>query len=59
MALLNRVGNKALQDKELSELMLAQGNEIGGGTPQDFAALIAAERPRWAQVVKAARIEPE
>jgi tripartite-type tricarboxylate transporter receptor subunit TctC len=59
VALLNRVGNKALQDKELRELMLGQGNEIAGGTPQDFAALIAAEKPRWAKVVKDAKIEPE
>jgi tripartite-type tricarboxylate transporter receptor subunit TctC len=59
VALLNRVGNKALQDKEQRELMLAQGNEIAGGTPQDFATLIAAERPRWAKVVRDAKIEPE
>jgi tripartite-type tricarboxylate transporter receptor subunit TctC len=59
VALLNRIGNKALQDKEQRELMLAQGNEIAGGTPQDFATLIAAERPRWAKVVRDAKIEPE
>jgi tripartite-type tricarboxylate transporter receptor subunit TctC len=59
VALLNKAGNKALQDKEQRELMLAQGNEIGGGTPQDFAALMAAERPRWAKVVKDAKIDPE
>jgi len=39
--------------------MLGQGNEIGGGTPQEFAALIAAERPRWAKVVEDAKIDPE
>jgi tripartite-type tricarboxylate transporter receptor subunit TctC len=59
IATLNRAGNKALQDKEQRELMLRQGNEIGGGTPEDFAALIKAERPRWAKVVRDARIEPE
>ena len=59
IALLNKAGNAALQDKELRELMLSQGNEIAGGTPQDFAALITAERPRWAKVVKDAKIEPE
>ncbi|MEI8268203.1 MAG: tripartite tricarboxylate transporter substrate binding protein [Betaproteobacteria bacterium] len=56
---LNRAGNKALQDKEQRDLMLGQGNEIGGGTPQEFAALIASERPRWARVVRDAKIEPE
>jgi tripartite-type tricarboxylate transporter receptor subunit TctC len=59
VALLNRAGNKALQNQEQRELMLAQGNEIGGGTPQEFAALINAERPRWAKVVRDAKIEPE
>jgi tripartite-type tricarboxylate transporter receptor subunit TctC len=59
VATLNLAGNKALQDPEQRELMLGQGNEIAGGSPQDFATLIAAERPRWAKVVKAARIEPE
>jgi tripartite-type tricarboxylate transporter receptor subunit TctC len=59
IALLNKVGNKALQDKEQREFMLAQGNEIGGGTPEEFAALIRAEKPRWAKVVKDAKIEPE
>jgi lysyl-tRNA synthetase class 2 len=48
-----------LQDKEQRDLMLGQGNEIGGGTPQEFAALIASERPRWARVVRDAKIEPE
>ena len=51
--------NKALQDPEQRALMLGQGNEIAGGTPQDFAALIASEKPRWAKVVRDAKIEPE
>jgi tripartite-type tricarboxylate transporter receptor subunit TctC len=59
IATLNRSGNKALQDKEQRELMLGQGNEIAGGTTDDFAALIKLERPRWAKVVKDAKIEPE
>lgn len=59
VAVLNRAGNKALQDKEQRELMIGQGNEIGGGTPEEFAALIRAERPRWAKVVRDAKIEPE
>ena len=57
--LLNASGNKALQDKDLREKMLAQGNEIAGGTPEAFAALIKSEMPRWGKVVKDAKIEPE
>jgi tripartite-type tricarboxylate transporter receptor subunit TctC len=57
--LLNAVGNQALQDPDLRAKMLGQGNEIGGGTPEQFAALIKAEAPRWGKVVRDARIEPE
>jgi tripartite-type tricarboxylate transporter receptor subunit TctC len=59
VALLNKVGNKALLDEGQRKLMLDQGNEIGGGTPADFAALIKAEAPRWGKVVRDAKVEPE
>ena len=54
---LNVVGNKAIQDADLREKILSQGNEVGGGTPEQFAALIKAEAARWGKVVKDARIE--
>ena len=54
---LNAVGNKALQDADLKEKMLSQGNEIGGGTPEQFAALIKSEAAKWGKVVRDARIE--
>jgi tripartite-type tricarboxylate transporter receptor subunit TctC len=57
--ILNAAGNKALQDPELRAKMLEQGNEVAGGTPEQFAALIKAEAPRWGKVVKDAKIEPE
>ena len=57
--ILNAAGNKALQDPELRATMQAQGNDIAGGTPEQFAALIKAEAPRWGQVVKDAKIDPE
>jgi len=44
--ILNAAGNNALQDPEQRERMLTQGKEIGGGTPEQFAALIKAESPR-------------
>lgn len=56
---LNAAANKALQDPEVRAKMLEQGNEIAGGTPEQFAALIKAEAPRWAKVVRDAKIEPE
>ena len=57
--ILNAAGNKALQDPELRATRAAQGNDIAGGTPEQFAALIKAEAPRWAKVVRDAKIEPE
>ncbi len=56
---LNAACNKALQDPEVKEKILSQGNEIGGGTPEQFAALIKVEAPRWAKLVRDAKIEPE
>jgi len=56
---LNAAANEALQDPALRELMLAQGNEIGGGNPADFAALVKAESTKWSAVVKTANIKPE
>ncbi len=56
---LNTVCNQALQNAEVKDKIISQGNELGGGTPDQFAALIRAESPRWGKVVRDARIEPE
>jgi tripartite-type tricarboxylate transporter receptor subunit TctC len=56
---LNAACNQALQTAEVKEKILSQGNEVGGGTPEQFAALIKAETPRWAKVVRDAKIDPE
>ena len=56
---LNAALNRALQDPEVKDKILSQGNEMGGGTPEQFAALIKTEAPRWGTVVKDAKIEPE
>ena len=56
---LNAACNQALQAAEVKEKILSQGNEVGGGTPEQFAALIKAEAPRWAKVVRDAKIDPE
>jgi tripartite-type tricarboxylate transporter receptor subunit TctC len=56
---LNAVCNQALQSAEVKEKIISQGNELGGGTPDQFAALIRSESPRWGKVVRDARIEPE
>jgi len=56
---LNAAANKAMQDPELRAKMAEQGNDAVGGTPEQFAALIKSESPRWGKVVRDAKIEPE
>jgi tripartite-type tricarboxylate transporter receptor subunit TctC len=57
--LLNETCNKALADPMIRKQMLDQGNEIGGGTPEQFAAFAKSEEARWGKVVKAGHIKPE
>lgn len=59
VARLNEVVNKALASADLREKITGPGNEVGGGTPQEFAAFIAAENQRWAALVKKANIRIE
>ena len=59
VALLNQHVNKALTSEEVRARLAAEGAQATPGTPQAFGQLIAREIPRWAQVVKAARIQPE
>jgi tripartite-type tricarboxylate transporter receptor subunit TctC len=56
---LNEVANKALQSAEVKDKLLSQGNEMGGGTPEQFAALIKSEAVKWSKVVRDAKVEPE
>ena len=44
---------KALGNKDLQEKMKAQGADITHSTPEQFAALIKEELPKWAKLVKA------
>src|SRR5882672_121182 len=49
---LNRGINAALREQDLRDRLEGLGIEVAGGTPQDFAAYIAREIPKWAKVVK-------
>ena len=39
-------------DPELRETLIALGIEPTFSTPEEFAALLRAERPKWAEIVK-------
>ena len=49
---LNAELNKALQDAGVRARLAAQGADVLGGTPADYAAYIRAEMPRWAKAIK-------
>ena len=50
---------KALRSAETLAILAAQGAEVSGDTPQEFAALIDAEMRKWADVATRAKIAPE
>jgi tripartite-type tricarboxylate transporter receptor subunit TctC len=52
IAKLNAEFNKALQSPELRKKLGDEGADPAGGTPEQFAALIKEEIPRWGKVVK-------
>ena len=52
IAKLNAEFNKALKQPELSKRLGDEGADPAGGTPEQFAALIKEEIPRWGQVVR-------
>ena len=56
---LNAEINKTLAMAEVRERILSQGNEIGGGTPEEFGGLIRAEHAKWGKLVRDANIRPE
>jgi tripartite-type tricarboxylate transporter receptor subunit TctC len=52
-AQLHRVFTGALKIPDVRERLMKQGFEIVGSTPDEFAAYVKSEIPKWARVVKA------
>jgi tripartite-type tricarboxylate transporter receptor subunit TctC len=52
IAKLNAEFNKALKLPELNKRLSDEGADPAGGTPEQFAALIKDEIPRWGKIVK-------
>ncbi|MFM2066269.1 MAG: hypothetical protein RLZZ584_1178 [Pseudomonadota bacterium] len=52
IARLNAEFNKALQNPELHKRLSDEGADPAGGTPEQFAALIRDDIPRWGKVVR-------
>jgi tripartite-type tricarboxylate transporter receptor subunit TctC len=56
VALWNKGIAQALQSKELQERMAGEGLEPGGGSPEQFRAVIRRDVEKWKKVVKQAKI---
>ena len=56
---LNRAAVLALKDPDTLRQLHDLGVEVGSSTPQEFAAYIKAEVPKWAAVVKASGAQVE
>lgn len=53
---LNKAFAAAVQDAKVRERLKAEGFQMMGGTPQDFAAFIHAQTVKWGAIVKQAGI---
>ena len=56
---LNAAINRAIQSPAFKEHFAAIGDEPAGGTPEEFAALIASDSAKWGEVIKRAGIKFE
>ncbi|GMV55437.1 MAG: hypothetical protein AMXMBFR6_12420 [Betaproteobacteria bacterium] len=59
IAELNQAINRVLADAEIRNRLLASGAEPAGGTPDQFATLLRAERARWAEVIRRSGIKAD
>lgn len=59
IARLNAGFNQVLRDPPFRARMEALGEEPMGGTPEELAAIIAAESARWRDVIRSANIKAE
>ena len=56
---LNRELNAILAIPEQRDAIIGNGGEVAGGAPEAFRDFIRSETAKWAQVVQAAKIQPE
>ena len=56
---LNKGINTALTDATLKLRLAELGSSAVGGSPADYARLLAEEAEKWGKVIRAANIKPE
>jgi tripartite-type tricarboxylate transporter receptor subunit TctC len=57
IARLNAAANKSLKTEKVREALARLGADVGGGTPEEFGALVRSETVRWTKVIKDAGIK--
>jgi tripartite-type tricarboxylate transporter receptor subunit TctC len=57
IARLNGAVNNALRTEVVRASLAKIGTDVGGGTPEEFGALLHAETVRWTKVIKDAEIK--
>jgi tripartite-type tricarboxylate transporter receptor subunit TctC len=55
----NAAVNRAIRTRGLQEKLVEQGFDLAGGTPEEFAAWLRSEIPKWNKVVKDAGLKME
>ena len=56
---LNSEINAVLKSPEFLERLRILGYDAGGGTPADFARVVAADTAKWAKLIKERKISAE
>jgi tripartite-type tricarboxylate transporter receptor subunit TctC len=56
---LNAAINAELKSGEMRETLMRLGADVKAGTPADFAAFVADEAPKWAEVIKSSGMKLE
>ncbi len=57
VARLNREINAILRAPDMREKLAAQGAEVAGSTPEEFAAILRREIQKWAKVTSALQMQ--
>ena len=56
---INGAVNRAISGQNFKTRMIELGNEVAGGTPEEFAALIRRDSARWGEVIRKAGIKED
>jgi len=57
--MLNRELNAGLADAKIKARIVELGGTVAGGTPAEFATILAEATEKWARVIKVAGIKVE